>query len=315
MKTIIWQGGKITEPGLYKGVPIDFYHGDCCDGPSISSTGLRALIHTSPAHFYAKSYLNPRRVEQKEKAHFSLGRAVHHLVLGEAYFAKLYAIQPEEYTDQKTGEKKKWTRAAEVCKSWHRAREKEGRTSISASDAENIVGMARSLAAHDTVKAGLLRGLIERSIFWRDEETGIWLKWRPDCVPNDSGDFSDLKTTTSVLWTDLMRTIDDYAYYQQGALGREVVKHVLGMDMQTFSLVFVEKNDPWCCRTVIIKEHLLQKGQSLNRIALRTMRDCLKSGRWPGPGAGGDVAEYIETSEWSQKHIDDIIQRLSADTK
>jgi hypothetical protein len=38
-----WIGGKITKPGVYVGVPIGFYHGHPCEGPSRSSSGLRTI--------------------------------------------------------------------------------------------------------------------------------------------------------------------------------------------------------------------------------------------------------------------------------
>jgi len=38
-----YKSGFITEPGIYRNVPMDVYHSDCCDGPSISSSGLPEL--------------------------------------------------------------------------------------------------------------------------------------------------------------------------------------------------------------------------------------------------------------------------------
>ena len=45
---------------------------------------------------------------------------------------------------------------------------------------------------------------------WRCKDTGVWKKARPDCIPNDGGDFNDLKTTVSVATDALQRTIADY---------------------------------------------------------------------------------------------------------
>ena len=88
---------KITEPGVYD-VSIDRYHSQICDGPSISSSGIRALLR-SPAHYWRTSDLNPARVEEDDKEAFILGRAAHHLLLGEKEFSRQFVIRPDEAPD------------------------------------------------------------------------------------------------------------------------------------------------------------------------------------------------------------------------
>src|SRR4029434_7552308 len=93
-------------------------------------------------------------------------------------------------------------------------------------DIEDIKGMAIAIGLHPEVniqyKPGryysLLNGQIEKSFFWQDKTTGLWLKARPDAIPTDSGDYADLKTTTSVSYFPLLRTITDLAYHQQAAM-------------------------------------------------------------------------------------------------
>ena len=93
--------GKITTPGIYD-LPIEVYHSDVTDGPSISSSGLRMIEDKSPLHYWDTSPLNPDREPQQDKPYFSLGRAVHTLILGEDGFATNYAVRPEEFPDWRT---------------------------------------------------------------------------------------------------------------------------------------------------------------------------------------------------------------------
>jgi hypothetical protein len=45
MKIEEWNGATITSPGVYSDVPLDIYHSqEICDGPSVSSTGLRRVL-------------------------------------------------------------------------------------------------------------------------------------------------------------------------------------------------------------------------------------------------------------------------------
>ena len=306
IKTVEWNGKPITEPGLYSKIPISVYHSaEICDGPSVSSSGLRQIFNKSPAHFYAEWSGNPDRVEQKDKPHFSIGRAVHHLMLGEPFFAKMFAVQPDEYPDSKTGEMKPWHNGATFAKNWHTDMKVLGRTVLTPSDVENIRGMAMRLGKHPLVRAGALNGMIERSIFWKDKSTGIWIKSRPDSIPNASGDFVDLKTTVSVLHRDLARTIAELGYAQQGALIRSAAREVLGIDSPTFALVFVEKTAPWCPRVVTLKDSDLDLGERANRASIDALASCLRAKDWPGPGGNREDAEYIELPAWSQKQIEE----------
>lgn len=294
-KTIKWDGRTITKPGIYSGISLSTYHRhDICDGPSISSSGLRAIYgeETSPAKFYSTWSGNPNRIVTPDKRHFIVGRALHHLVLGEPYFAKLFCMQPTEWPDE-VGLLRPWNANRKTCQKWLRDRAKEGRIPLTPREVESIKQMAISLGNHPFVRDGALRGYIERSIFWKDKETGIWLKARPDAIPSDSADFTDVKTTRSVTWGALSDTLAKFGYYRQIALVRDACRIVLGMDMSSFTLIFIEKNPPYSTRDVRVQEDDIDLGARENRAALRTFAKCLKENRWPGPGEGNEGNEKI----------------------
>lgn len=297
MKTIKWDGEPISKPGMYSGLDIDIYHAaKICDSPSISSSGLRQIFSESPAHFFADWRGNEDRAETAEKRHFILGRAAHHLLLGQAHYSTLFVTEPGEYEDPKTGEVKPWNNNADECKRWRR--QHKDMTVVKPKEAEQIIGMAKELARHPLIQHGAMNGLVERSLFWKDPVTGIWLKSRPDSIPTHSGDFVDYKSTTSTRWDDLVRSIYDFGYYQQGALVRTAAREVLGIDKQfTFTLIFQEKKPPHCARVVTLKDHMLDLGDKANRVALDTFASCLKSNNWPGPGGYNSDAEWIEMSD------------------
>jgi hypothetical protein len=293
---------------------MSVYHSQTiCSGPSVSSGGLRKIFRESPAHFYAEWDGNPKRKERETPAQFILGQAVHHLMLGEPGFAKLFAVQPTDYENEKTGEVKPWTYQAKVCKDWREARLAEGKQILTAQMVEDIRGMATALASHPLVKAGAFNGEPERSLIWQDKETGIWLKSRPDNIPIASGDFIDLKTTTSVLYEDMVKTIGNFHYHCQGALVRRAAREVMGIREFSFTLFFVEKTDPYCVDVVMLKDNDLDRGAIQNQFALRIMANCLKAGKWPGPGADRADARYIELSEREQKYIDDKLETMKGE--
>ena len=142
---IKWDGAQITVPGIYSNISLDDYHhpficggdiplpdghkieGITTYGPSISSSGLRTIFNKSPAHFYAEWGGNPKRTPRDDAEHFRVGRAVHHLMLGEKNFSKLFAVQPAEY-EAEHGILKPWNNNAHKCKAWNRARRRRPRS-------------------------------------------------------------------------------------------------------------------------------------------------------------------------------------------
>jgi hypothetical protein len=300
---IKWDGMPIKKPGLYYGIPLEKYlSAKICEGYSASSSMLGRIFNESPAHLYSSWDGNPHKIEEPESKYLTLGRASHHLLLGEDSFSTLYTVRPAKWDSWRTKD----------AQTWKAEQERAGYTVLVPDQLEQIKGMARALGAHPLVQAGILNGLIEHSMFWQDAETGLWLKARPDAVPNDSGDYADLKSTMSVTDYALRKSIGDFGYYAQGALVTEGAFRVLGQKNTTFSLVCVERDPPYCVRVVTIPEGDLIRGERQNRLALRLFAKCLKDDVWPGPGTTD--AEMIGLSdrnaEWLDKKLEAMEKEL-----
>lgn len=302
IESLRWDGAPITAPGVYRDLRLDRYHrGDVADGPSVSSTTLRQLWDRSPKHCWARSPLNPKRIEQEETDALILGRATHHLICQQINFAGEFVVRPDIF------EGKPWHGNRTECKNWLKARAREGKSVLKPEQVDQIKGMAVSLGEFPLFQAGALDGLIERSLFWQDKETGLWLKARPDAIPNDSGDFTDLKTTLSVLYHDLQRTLAEYGYIQQAALVMEGAR-ALGIEASSFTLIWVETKPPHCVRAQQLKDEDIARGIRMNRIAIRMFANCLAADSWPGPGDDRADAEYIDLPEWKRKQIDERLK-------
>ncbi len=288
-------GEKITVPGAYRDVPIATYHsGHLCDGPSISSSGLRTIFAESPAHYWVNSPLNPRRADQKEKDHFSLGRAAHHLLLGEADFAKHFVVRPEKWDSWRTNDAKTW-REFQVGK---------GMTVLEPKHLELIEGMRDGLAENPLVRSGILNGHVEVTLATKDEETGIWLLARPDVIPADSGLFSDLKTAVSVDSDALWKSVSEYRYDMQGALVRRCAREAAGVEMEAFALVWAEKAPPFCTEVTELTLGEIEAAEDDNQVALRTFARCMETGRWPGPGGTQNDAVPVGLTDWARKRAE-----------
>lgn len=304
---IQWTGDVITRPGVYRGIPLSLYHSAELFGnvPSISSSGLRTIFHRSALHYWSTSPYNPKAVEPEDKEAFIFGRAAHHLLLGEPNFNRFFSVRPSEIVSSKTGELVQWNGLRKECIRWSANEAAAGRTVLTPLQAENIIGMAERLGTHPLVKRGAITGgETELSYFWRDAETGIWLRWRPDSTPNDSDDHVDIKTTRDIRF--VQKAIEDFGYEQQGGLGRVATRELLKREMKSFALLFVEKTSPWDNALVELKSSELDRGERMNRAALRTFWRCWKSKEWPGYAK--DHIGYIEAGDRYRERVEARLQ-------
>jgi hypothetical protein len=291
---IPWDGQPISKPGVYSGVPMSAYHGDLCAGPSVSRSGLWTIFDKSPRHYWRSSYLNPLRIETPESEAFLLGRAAHHALLGEKDFASQFVVRPDTWDSWRTKD----------AKAWREKQQGAGFGVLIPDQIEQIKGMAGGLAEDPLVRMGVLNGLIEHTIAWQDEETGVWLKVRPDSIPTDGSDIADLKTAADISDDGLESAIGRDGLNVQGALIGRGVRSVMNRAMNDFTLVFIEKTEPFCCRCMTVKPADIALGELQARVALDTFARCIERGTWPGPGGTQSDAAYIEIKPYERGKIE-----------
>lgn len=267
---IKWNGKKIEADGAYSDLPIDEYHGDICVGVSVSSSGLRTIESLSPAHYWMNSIYNPDRLPELQKAHFNIGKAAHTLLLGEGGFKELYAIRPDEFDSWRT----------KAAKEWRERNVENGLTVLVPDDIAAIRQIANALDAHPHA-TDLLTGHIEKSLIWKDKETGIWLKSRPDAIPTNSDMLADLKCVASAHPDDVYRNIIKHGYHIQLALAAMGMSAVMSRKPTDCILVFAEKVPPFGVNVKPLDGELIDFGMAQIRRAIRTFADCMEKDHWP----------------------------------
>nr|WP_284700993.1 PD-(D/E)XK nuclease-like domain-containing protein [Rhodoplanes tepidamans] len=243
---------------------------------------MRTLVEASPKHFFATWSGNPDAPPDEPSRAMILGSAAHHLLLGEDAFSTLYIARPDELADE-WGEMKPWQGNRKVCKAWLAAQEQAGRIVLTSAELDSIKGMARELAKTPEVQEGLLNGLVEHSLIWRDAETGLWLRARPDVIPTDSGMFADLKTIRDTSIPSISMAMDGYD--QQAALVWEGAE-ALGLEVESFTFLFVESDAPWDVVPIVVPDEDLAEARRANRAAIQMIARCIEKGEWPGRGYG-----------------------------
>lgn len=282
----------ITENGIYD-LTMEDYHGQPCDGPSISSTGLRTIELKSPAHYWCTSSLNPERVAEDDKPHFAFGRAAHHLILGEKGFYDQYSIRPAIWEDYKK----------KAAQDWRDGTIAEGKTPLTIEELEIVSAIARSLENHPLIQAGIIEGDIEKSIIAKDPKTGVWLKARPDAIPAASNILSDLKFVADASPRAVDKSTFKYGYHMQMALAGYCYKLVTGIDIANdgYVLVFVEKKPPYPVNIKVVDPQAIWRGAQQCRRAIDRFAECLKANDWPGYE---DDDRPLCVPDWMEKRME-----------
>ncbi|BBN90617.1 PD-(D/E)XK nuclease-like domain-containing protein [Azospira sp. I09] len=248
-------------------IPNEVYH---ADRSCVSSSGLKEILR-SPAHFQA--YL--QGANRKETPAMFLGTAVHTRLLEPHLYAAEYVVAP--ISDKRLKEYKEF----EIANA--------NKKILTPDQMAVIEGIAQSVSQHTSADTLLRAGLVEHSIIWQDEETGIWLKIRPDClcVDFDTGICLDVKKTTDASRHAFKWACERYHYDLSAAMYLEGLRQIFKRD---FDFVFlpIEEDAPYGCALYGAPDDMLQDGKRLFRKAMRELKQCLDSGLWPSYQPDGD---------------------------
>lgn len=298
----IQHGEIITEPGIYD-MPMGWYHANCCDGPSISSSGLRTIVLKTPLHYWDDSPLNPNRYvddkkgEDAETAALRIGRAAHTLLLEPHLFKALYCTRPERFTSWQTKESKKWRTEQQL----------EGLTVLDPHEFQRVVSVASALRRHPLYERGLIDGDIERALIWKDAKSGVWLKSRPDVIPRGSNIFADLKVVHDASARSVQKKVFDFGYDMQMALAGVGMWELLRRRIEEYVLVAIESDRPHGVRIAPISHGEINRALSLLRHGLNLFVECMEEGYWPSYDDQDNL--YVSRSEFAAKQLDSAIER------
>ena len=251
---------------MQKGVRIS--NKEYRDSDGISSTELKKIMK-SPIHYrYWKD-----NSDNEDTPSLLMGRAAHKYVLETYDFYNEFAIAP--VCDRRTKDGKS---TYEMF-----LKESEGKDVITLEQFEQIDAMRNAAYATPFVSKLLTNGEKELSFWGVDEETGLRIKCRPDCITEMNGGhiLIDYKTCSDAENMKFCRDSIKYGYDLQLAMYREILRQNTGHDY-TVVIIAQEKTPPYATNVFQLSENYLQSGEEVYKEMLRIYKQCEETGNWWG---------------------------------
>lgn len=256
-------------------IPEREYHAASQCGKYISSH-LLADFRRCP-EFYHRKVIG--EVSEKDTRAYTLGRAVHKLILeGEAAFNETYAVGNGPI-NPKTGSV--FGRATKAYAEW----EETQRKPVISTDEKAWLDTLRS-AVHAHAEANKLLEQGRAEGVCRAEVEGLPCQIRIDWFSPERG-IVDLKTSADLDWFDA--DARRYGYVHQLAFYRMVLRQATGIEAPC-TLLAVEKEEPYRVGVWCVNAETLDTAERTLRAALRRLTDCREIDYWP---TGYEQPRYI----------------------
>lgn len=254
-------------------------------------------IMRSPAHFH-----HYRDNPHESTPALEFGTAFHSAILEPALFREIYASAPK--FDRRTTEGKANAAQWEI--------DNLGKRMLTVDQMETLQLMQASVAQHKTASRYMRKGLVEKSFFWTDVETGIECKFRPDFMMLDQDGklietasqldrveaIIDTKSCLSAEKEAFARSIVKFGYDLQAAFYSDPLSSFLGREIPFYFLA-VETTAPHCCALYRAGPRTIEIGRTKYRAGLQLMEWCRRNDAWPGYQPYGDE-EVIEVPRWER---------------
>lgn len=271
---------KIYCNSIYNTLSNEEYHAD----PGISRSGL--MMYAESPYKYWAHYLNPNRPPKESTKAMDFGSAFHTYVLEPDLFWKEYDIKPTPVLLKDVG-RETYNAYKQRCVEL----ESSNKTILSSDEMALLIEMMRALQNHPEAWELIHGAVYEQSYFWRDKESGLMVKARPDILHDNM--IVDLKTIVSASTRYYQRVMADSWYHCQGAIIREGVRELTGRDIPNVINICVEKTYPWEIGIKIISEDALEYGRIQFKETLMRMKNSIQNNYWPSY-----AIETVELPKW-----------------
>lgn len=250
-----------------EGMSDEEYHADIT---AVGSTNVRVVLD-SPKAFHARFFYHEQLPESDA---LRMGKLIHMAVLEPERFQKAYQVCPD-FGDMRSPARK--LQRAEWVESLP-----PGTVVIKKQDElDQIDGIVRSILSHKRGADFMREGIVEIPGIYRDDETGIRLKIKPDFRSVDGIRLNDLKSCLSSEPRAFANQVYQSRYDLQMFMQAEGIRHITGKFPDVISLIAVEKAPPYESAIYYFEREDLFQAELDYHTALKKLKTAIDKNHWP----------------------------------
>lgn len=259
----------------------------------ISSTGIRKILKSLNLF---KMYCEGRITEEETES-MKFGTLAHMAILEPTKFMENYKMIPEFWGYTKDGKRTDSLNCADVKEkklAWFNDLP-QGCVPVSQQEYDKLKAMAVSIISHQDAYLCLKNIKTEASGFYRDDETGILCRIRPDFISTNGAIVGDIKTTRSCERSFFEAEIARRKYHVQLAMYAAGAEKITNIKNKRQVIIAVENVEPHDCAVYWLNEGTKDAGLSEYRGAMRALKKSLDTDVWPRYQLG---AQEIAIPSW-----------------
>lgn len=229
-------------------------------------------------------------VDDERLKTFDFGKAMHAICLEPHLLKSDFVVLPELNLR---------TNAGKAEKSLF-IRENEGKSILTFDENKKLNLMYESVMAHPAARKIIeADGIVEGSFFFKDHDTGVDCRVRPDKVFGEHGYVADIKTTPEL--SKFKFSVEDYRYYVQDPFYRDGLA-ACGIETNHMKFLVIQKNidaGRYPCMVVTLPEEVVEYGRAIYKRDLENYAEFMEKQTHPasheielGYGFLGRVDDY-----------------------
>ena len=223
----------------------------------------------SPYHYWYK-YVSGLAEKEDATPAMNLGSAVHTLVLEEHQFDNEFHVIHQLTRPRKN------TPAHEKMMA-----DAQGKIILSNDEYLQAAQMALAVKNSNEAHSLLQDCLVEQSIYFTHEKTGLQIKARPDAMAGSL--VIDLKTTSDASKHAFQSSAVRYGYFLQSAIINEALK-AINNPLDNFVFISVENKKPYCIAIDMVDGESIEHSVKQFDELMMGLAKCMESNVWPGYG-------------------------------
>jgi hypothetical protein len=284
-----------------RNLTIEEYH----NGEGISASKLKKALQ-STAHFFAKDE------PSAENEAFLMGQAFEDLLTEpESFDNKYFVLNLEERPEADK------TMASKANKAWKEEILEANKTKklLNIEQKDVLNEMVKSCSKNKTITSTLNDATFQGSYFWKDEETGLLCKTRPDIIKyrnENSVIINDIKTAQDASPEAFAKNFANFGYGIQAAMQIDGVASALGVSVEYYTYTVVEKKAPYLAQVYTLAPEDIDYYRAVYKTLLKRVKEAMEDGERIYYGYAEDCGNKmgileLEIPQW---HINQLSNKL-----